>query len=538
MEGWSPWERLRAGGLVRNTGRMKGRAAAAGISVVMVISTVGAGSPSSATDIGPAETAAGATTPALIDAALDAGRIDLDAATRYRKYALTGDARLPSELSSDLPWRGTLAYRDIVAALDEVSPSTRDEARPRGGPVGGVNPCGFSQTALPFVHTTEHFYIEYGVIGGGLTIDDYASALETSWATQVDTFGWAAPPLPAGEPFDGRYHVRVDLLPLGLYGFVAPVEDVGDNPSTAWDEGDAYTSCMGLNADYTFFAGTPLQAMQATAAHEFNHSVQFGYGALLAAEEGHAEVDAVFAEGGATWMEDQVFDSADDNHYYLWPDPAQSMGNYNGSPYSYWIVFQSLTERLGDADEDAFQLFWEQESKNLRRGVQAFAYGIGRQGVSMRYAFHHGAIALSHAAQCGGRHVLPYCFAEGDAYRQVGGPPPRRATLAAGATRNDSIEDHYSSHLFGLPGAKAALPLRLENRSTAGKLRASVVCEHNDRLLVGSLGLIGPGETATFDDAAAANCAAPVLVITNETVVTNAPLQDTTSAYRVTPAAP
>ena len=37
---------------------------------------------------------------------------------------------------------------------------------------------------------------------------------------------------------------------------------------------------MVLNADYSGFPGAQQQALDATTAHEFNHSLQYGYGAL------------------------------------------------------------------------------------------------------------------------------------------------------------------------------------------------------------------------------------------------------------------
>jgi hypothetical protein len=70
---------------------------------------------------------------------------------------------------------------------------------------------------------------------------------------------------------------------------------------------------MVLNRDYSAFPGTPLAALQATAAHEFNHSLQFGYGAITGANS----PDDSFVEGGASWMEDEVFDSSNDNYNYL-----------------------------------------------------------------------------------------------------------------------------------------------------------------------------------------------------------------------------
>jgi hypothetical protein len=54
--------------------------------------------------------------------------------------------------------------------------------------------------------------------------------------------------------------------------------------------------------------------MDATTAHEFNHSIQFGLGALTGANA----ADDALVEGGATWMEDEVYDNSDDNLPGIW----------------------------------------------------------------------------------------------------------------------------------------------------------------------------------------------------------------------------
>ena len=105
---------------------------------------------------------------------------------------------------------------------------------------------------------------------------------------------------------------------------------------------------MVLNQNFGPFPGTPTNAMRATVAHEFNHSLQFGYGALT----GYGSVDSVFVEGGATWMEDEVFDTSNDNYNYLWPSFTTPMGKYAKSPYPYWMVFRAMTEPFGTGDRE------------------------------------------------------------------------------------------------------------------------------------------------------------------------------------------
>ena len=139
--------------------------------------------------------------------------------------------------------------------------------------------------------------------------------------------------------------MRIESLGSGLYGFVTGTHYAAhkNNPATPWNDRDAIASCMVLNQNFGPFPGTPTDAMRATVAHEFNHSIQFGYGALT----GFGSVDSVFVEGGATWMEDEVFDTSNDNYNYLWPSFTTPMGKYAKSPYPYWIVFRAMTEPFG-----------------------------------------------------------------------------------------------------------------------------------------------------------------------------------------------
>ncbi len=72
-------------------------------------------------------------------------------------------------------------------------------------------------------------------------------------------------------------------------------------------------------------------------------STEYGYGAL----SGSNVPDDNLIEGSSTWMEDEVFDSSNDNYNYLWPTFSMCMGEYTDSPYPYWITLRGLTERYG-----------------------------------------------------------------------------------------------------------------------------------------------------------------------------------------------
>ena len=256
---------------------------------------------------------------------------------------------------------------------------------------------------------------------------------------------------------------------------------MGDNPNTAWNDVDADASCMVLNSDYTRVPRDPLAAIAGTTAHEFNHAIQFGYGALAGANV----PDDVFFEGGATWMEDEVFDASNDNCHYLWPAFSDSLGDYDGSPYGYWIMMRGLTERFGTGTpgggEQVMQDFWESTSQgdgnNLsalrrrslaqgrhpgRRLPRAVAIGI-RVHAQLRRAATPCALLLR-----GGRRV--------PCRRWPASPPDGSIAAGRGQLRQQASRTTTRPAGSTCPPA-AGTRSRLPTRRAAGQLRASAVCD-------------------------------------------------------------
>lgn len=404
-------------------------------------------------------------------------------------------------------------------------PTTPDELRRLlpDGVEAGADTC--TRAAPRLIRTTPHFRISYTAILGGLAIADYATALETAWATEVDELGWAAPIVAGPGTVDGRYVVHVEEMRSTLYGYTIPLAVVGDNPATPWTEHHAASTCIVLNRDMSTFGGTAVAALRGVAAHELNHAIQLGYGVY-----GSRFPDGAFFEGGATWMEDQVFDDADDSYLDLWPTMEEGLGDYDGRPYNSWLLFQGLTERFGDADEQVLQDHWEEISRERRFGLDALAHALSLQGVDLPTAFHDAAVAIAFSRSCGGAYVLPLCFAEGDAYRAAAGPSPRTGVLAAGADRDSVIEDAFATHLLDVHAGVSSV--RVENTSD-GVLRASLACDTGAAIDFRPLGVLLAGASAEVE--VATGCAGTVLVVTNETVRSDDPDTSTSSAYRVAP---
>jgi hypothetical protein len=129
-----------------------------------------------------------------------------------------------------------------------------------------------------------------------------------------------------------------DIGDDGLYGYCTSDQTPVAGDYTLW----AY--CV-LDDDYDtseFPTNTPLENMRVTAAHEYFHAVQYAYDAFE---------DGWILESTATWVEDEMFDSVNDNRNYLSNGPLRvpyvpldTFGD--GFHYGTWIWWRYLTEKF------------------------------------------------------------------------------------------------------------------------------------------------------------------------------------------------
>jgi len=134
-----------------------------------------------------------------------------------------------------------------------------------------------------------------------------------------------------------------DIGDQGLYGFCTT--DDPNDPNTSGDY--SFWAYCALDDDYAASqfgnANTPVENMQVTAAHEYFHATQYAYDAWE---------DGWIIESTATWAEDEMFDSVNDNRQYL-PNgplgkpwiPTDTFGA-QGFHYGTWIFWRYLTEKF------------------------------------------------------------------------------------------------------------------------------------------------------------------------------------------------
>ncbi|GAA1478183.1 hypothetical protein GCM10009623_26290 [Nocardioides aestuarii] len=271
----------------------------------------------------------------------------LDRAQRLLTEKSSAAARRQAEKGAD----ATLALRNLVRAYDDLSASDREAAdrllaRPTDG---GADPDGNGYTTteatprcgdvvcIHYVPTTSDApnMTDTSPANGVPDSVEQALALAEGVNSTYTAAGYRRPD-PDGSLGGSSGKVDIYLANLGdqgLYGYCTT--DQGGDTYNRW----AY--CV-IDDDFAEFpANTPLENLQVTLAHEYFHAVQFAYDTFE---------DGWVMEATATWAEEQLFDSVDDNRQYIQAGqvgrPYYPLDYYGDSAhYGNWVFFQYLTER-------------------------------------------------------------------------------------------------------------------------------------------------------------------------------------------------
>jgi hypothetical protein len=170
-----------------------------------------------------------------------------------------------------------------------------------------------------------------------------------------------------------------------------------------------------LENDYDGFPNTPVYNIQVTAAHEFNHAIQFGYDVWE---------ESWLMEATAVWMEDEVYDDVNDNLQYL-PDyldnpdtcmPSETPGLHW---YGDWIFPRFISEHHGG--QSTIRSIWE-NSVNYDSFFGSFAFNaigdaLSGVGTSLSSVFEGFTAANYVMSICPTND--PYCYEEAASYPSV-----------------------------------------------------------------------------------------------------------------------
>jgi hypothetical protein len=183
-------------------------------------------------------------------------------------------------------------------------------------------------------------------------IDKVKSVMNVVWNKEVIQYVYGAPKGDgnSGSHRGGNPNNKIDIFiqdvgRQGLYGYCT-----SDDPKIEV-RNDISAYCV-FDDDFSKrqFGGaaTGLAALKVTAAHEFNHAIQFNYDAFE---------DLWFLEATATNMEADVYPAIHDNYQYFPTSPLSKTNPHrpidrwspqDGTQYGSWIFFRFLAEYFTD----------------------------------------------------------------------------------------------------------------------------------------------------------------------------------------------
>ena len=366
----------------------------------------------------------------LIEQAYQAGRIDLDTAAMYKVFSVFDPQKLPPEYQSPTPAKcATTVLLEVARNWQILKAATKSSlsSYPLAfqGRVKALYRPALSGSELTY--STTHFQIHYTLSGvdavnpadsNSNSIPDYIEAmgteLENVWVTEITDMGWLRPPSDVSVDGNPDYDVYVGDMPYyGVTAFECYADQgvaTGDNEnSPGVIEHSAACSYMILENDYSGFPNTPLDDIRVTAAHEFNHAIQFGY----AYPEEHWLMEAT-----ATWMEDAVYDYVNDNYQYLGyylnnPDVAMSSQTPNKHWYGDWIFIRYISEHYGG--QSTVRRIWENSITSS--GFGAIQNALSSHGYSLAAVFSNFTVANYVKSTCPVNN--PYCYEEAASYPSV-----------------------------------------------------------------------------------------------------------------------
>ena len=360
----------------------------------------------------------------------------------------------------------------LVRVYDSLSPSARERAdRLLARPTDNPDPEGFSYTRPEAPQSPAcgaNFCVHWVAAGAdapgladangatdGDGVPDYVENVllvsEGSAAVENGTLGWRPPRSDGNKGGGGGGKTDVYLVQLRgrLFGYAAPDRGQARNgrlPRSLY-------SYLVVDDDFRaaeFGGAVPLESLQVTLAHEYNHVLQFTYDAFQ---------DLWFAESSATWMEDQVFDAINDYRRYVrrWvrrtevPLTGGAFKVYGTAVWNLW-----LQERYGAG---LIRSAWTRARRSQPAGfsVNVYSGAIAAAGPSN---FNRDFTRFSaDVAEWRTGDVFP----EGGSYGDV----ERRGKLALGGARLRRSLDHLTFALLRVRPA-AGKALRVTARAPRG----------------------------------------------------------------------
>jgi hypothetical protein len=275
---------------------------------------------------------------------------------------------------------------------------------------------------------------------------------------------WRTPKPDGGRGGNDLTDVYIkNIGPQGIFGYSAP--DISD----ARQGGNHWSAYLVMDNDYRQqeFARYPnfLEPMQVTAAHEYNHVLQYTY---------DSQADSWLFEATAVWMEDRVYDEINDYLSYLnkWREQStvpltrflqDDPGGENAKVYGDAVWTRWIDEHLGP---DTIRRVWEVSVETKSFAPASYDKALGEKGQTFAGVF------AQFAAETAEWRSASNFFEEGNTFPDMkrsldGALPPQNVS----GDRNDFVEGALDHTAYALVDVS---PRGQDQLTLGGTLRRGV----------------------------------------------------------------
>ena len=281
----------------------------------------------------------------------------------------------------------------------------------------------------------------------GDAIPDYVQIMlrefENVYNVENVQLGWRTPKPDGGRGGNDLTDVYIkNVGPDGIFGYSAP--DVAD----ARQGGNHWSAYLVMDNDYRepSFArySNFLEPLQVTAAHEYNHVIQYTY---------DSQADSWMFEASAVWMEDRVYDSVNDYLSYLnkWREQStvpltrflqEDPGGENAKVYGDAVWNRWIDEHLGP---DTVRRAWEVSVDTKSLAPASYDRALREKGQTFAGVF------TQFAAETAEWRSASNLFEEGNTFPDMkraldGALPPQNVSR----DRNDFVEGGLDHTAYAL----------------------------------------------------------------------------------------
>ena len=328
-------------------------------------------------------------------------------------------------------------------------------------------------TELDQSYDTEHFRFYYTLdqtsndaVENIEYVLNMGEVFESVRSFHIDSMNFNPPPINPNNAHD-LYEIYIEYLSPHYFALT-----IGHGT------GSSCYSYIKMRNNYTasqFQDHTELENVQVTAAHEYFHSIQFGY---------NCYEEFWFMEASATWSEDELYNDINDFYRYIptfFNNPDDAINTQGLHMYGACIFFQYIDEHLGG--RETIKRCWDYSSTyaTSAKDISFKAIHSALQEVNSSFESALNQMRVANQILSANENAGVYSYEEAIGYLTVVNPPPKKEYFIF---EKGDIDEYnisslqlYESHYYSLTTDS---PVKVTLSTTNGDFSFTYIVKTSD----------------------------------------------------------